>query len=41
MQTAEMDILWKNVFSESETTHIEIAPVKIVLDDVKTNEKNK
>jgi hypothetical protein len=41
MQTAEMDILWKNVFSESETTHIEIAPVKIVLDDVKSNEKNK
>lgn len=40
MQFAEMDVLWKDVFSEVEPTRIEIEPVNIIIDEVKTAEKN-
>ncbi len=41
MQFAEMDIVWKDVFSDTEMKKVDFPSVKIILDDVKTAEKNK
>jgi len=41
MQFAEMDIVWKNTFSESELKEIKFENKKIVIDHNKTKEKNK